>query len=67
MMVRLGGERRPDKAEVERALAGALVARAAREFGEGLRHAATHCWSCKRGRPEEGDKCPHCGEDTIPF
>lgn len=34
-----------------------------------LRWAETHCWRCHAeiGEYEDGDTCPHCGTDLVPF
>ena len=63
----LGGAQRADKSDVARALRAGLVTWAATEFREGLRHAETYCWKCGREHGMNADKCPHCGEDLIPF
>jgi hypothetical protein len=39
-------------------------------WNKALAWAETHCWSCdKEIGPDwkDGDKCPHCNVDLVPF
>ena len=47
-----------------------LAALAGRLWQQALAHAETHCWRCDgaiAGDAQDGDTCPSCGADVVPF